>query len=529
MSNNAIFTAASLIDNMQYDKAIKIINSGLSSDSNNYELIFMRAICHEQLNCIEDAYFEYRLAAFIAKSSSEEDEKLINEHFKHMCSYANADGFKLGRALENLITERLQLKEYIITYEFLKLFIYDTNKFSANITLTEKNMLLLMMLEIYECECSHNEEDTFDDIFKRYGNTYDNFKVIYYELKLVLRRVWFGMDYEKQMELTELIGKYNISPDMLAILTKYCIEERCWCDAFDKIAHLLENVYPKHSLRMADYSEWLSSMNTGNQCKCMPYSNYDNNAQVTYLDCKKYAENISTKTNISYSKVLERNTDNNRFSIIFCTNNDMYASECIMYLKKLQVPANMKLDIIAVINASGMAAGYNTTMNYSNAKYKLYIHHDTFIVDHDILNKLINVFKANENIGMIGDIGTTNMPPSAKWFNSDIKYLRENYYNDNILYMFLSMSKYKNGTYEHADGIDGIFMATSYDIPWREDIFDNWHYYDISQTYEFRKAGLETVFINSTPIPLLHEPTATKDPLNLYDKYSKIFIANYLQ
>ena len=70
-------------------------------------------------------------------------------------------------------------------------------------------------------------------------------------------------------------------------------------------------------------------------------------------------------------------------------------------------------------------------------------------------------------------------------------------------------------------------MATSYDVLWREDLFDGWHYYDISQTYEYRKADLKTVFTTSQPVMLLHETTTTKDPLDLYGKYQKVFIDNY--
>ena len=32
-------------------------------------------------------------------------------------------------------------------------------------------------------------------------------------------------------------------------------------------------------------------------------------------------------------------------------------------------------------------------------------------------------------------------------------------------------------------------MATQYDVPWREDLFDGFDFYDVSQSFEFRKAG----------------------------------------
>ncbi len=38
-----------------------------------------------------------------------------------------------------------------------------------------------------------------------------------------------------------------------------------------------------------------------------------------------------------------------------------------------------------------------------------------------------------------------------------------------------------------AEAVDGMLMATQYDIPWREDLDLGWNYYDISQSLEFRR------------------------------------------
>lgn len=73
-------------------------------------------------------------------------------------------------------------------------------------------------------------------------------------------------------------------------------------------------------------------------------------------------------------------------------------------------------------------------------------------------------------------------------------------------------------------------MAASKNVAWREDLFDGWHFYDISQTFEFRKAGYRTVFMNDydNAVALIHETTARKDPHDLYDKYRRIFLDNYM-
>ena len=54
---NIIITASTYMDNEQYDKAIKDISLGISYDPDNYELIFMEALCKEKLGF----FIEYRL------------------------------------------------------------------------------------------------------------------------------------------------------------------------------------------------------------------------------------------------------------------------------------------------------------------------------------------------------------------------------------------------------------------------------------------------------------------------------------
>ena len=43
--------------------------------------------------------------------------------------------------------------------------------------------------------------------------------------------------------------------------------------------------------------------------------------------------------------------------------------------------------------------------------------------------------------------------------------------------------------YATADCVDGMFLATQYDIEWREDIFQDWHFYDRSICMEYKREG----------------------------------------
>ena len=79
--------------------------------------------------------------------------------------------------------------------------------------------------------------------------------------------------------------------------------------------------------------------------------------------------------------------------------------------------------------------------------------------------------------------------------------------------------------YESVKAIDGLMIVTQYDIPWREDLFKSWHFYDISQCMEFKKAGYEV------GIPKQDEPWVMHDcgivNVSEYEDERNIFLRHY--
>ena len=75
------------------------------------------------------------------------------------------------------------------------------------------------------------------------------------------------------------------------------------------------------------------------------------------------------------------------------------------------------------------------------------------------------------------------------------------------------------------EALDGLLMATQYDVPWREDLFTKWDFYDISQSQEFLRAGYKVV------VPNQEEPWCIHDDgfFNLKNYYvsRKIFVDEY--
>lgn len=198
------------------------------------------------------------------------------------------------------------------------------------------------------------------------------------------------------------------------------------------------------------------------------------------------------------------NIEENKICFIACVNDERLYEESVLYLEQLAVPTCMKVELIAVRGAESMTAGYQEAMEASNAKYKIYIHQDVFIVNRNILFYLTDAFKKNKDIGMIGVVGAGALAIERPiWWESPLRY-GKGYSKKSTEEAQLDVFGEFAGDFVSAQAVDGIFIATQYDLPWRKDLFKDWHFYDISQTQEFVRHGYKTVIINQQEPWLVH-------------------------
>ena len=190
-----------------------------------------------------------------------------------------------------------------------------------------------------------------------------------------------------------------------------------------------------------------------------------------------------------------------KFAFIICTNSELYMNECRYYINMLVVPAGFETEIIEIRDASGMTSGYNTGMQQSDARYKIYMHQDTFLTDRSILFELLEIFM-DTSIGMVGLIG------------GDL-------YDDADIHHYWNRGHVLNATYDElididmrlqetdqccipVQAVDGLFIATQYDIEWDERIY-KWHMYDISQSIRFKESGYTVCVVNTEKTWAIHD------------------------
>ncbi|MDD3239372.1 MAG: glycosyltransferase [Lachnospira sp.] len=178
-----------------------------------------------------------------------------------------------------------------------------------------------------------------------------------------------------------------------------------------------------------------------------------------------------------------------QIAFIICTSDDLYMEECIWHIHQLIIPEGYSIDILTIKDADSMAAGYQAAMNASPAVYKVYLHQDTFIVNRNFITDILRVFDADEKIGMIGVAGIDYLPEHGELFNHwNVGGLYGYYYNQMVDWSLGCTKEYRE-----VYAIDGMIMVTKLDIPWREDLFRGWNYYDISQSFEMIRYGYKVV------------------------------------
>lgn len=219
----------------------------------------------------------------------------------------------------------------------------------------------------------------------------------------------------------------------------------------------------------------------------------------------------------------KKKLNNNIFTFISCVNDEAAYKQCADHIKSLVVPSGYKVEFLSYRQQESMASGYNKAINDSSAKYKIYLHQDTLIINHHFLEDILNIFNNHQEIGLLGVIGCEKLPASKIWWESEKCFGKVIEFRD--VFKILNLGDV-SGNLGTAEGIDGLIMISQYDVKWREDIFDGWHFYDISQCYEFMNKGYQIAIPNQKEPWCIHMCGETINT-SRYSHYQKILIEYY--
>ena len=214
-----------------------------------------------------------------------------------------------------------------------------------------------------------------------------------------------------------------------------------------------------------------------------------------------------------------------KICIIMCVNNQMLFDECVLYLQQLIVPEGFEIELLTIDDAKSMTSGYNEAMKATDAKYKIYMHQDTFITDIYFLQEMLDLFQKDSSIGIIGITGAQKMSMDGVMWHVD-----------RVSSMYLDPeqdiegckkpSHIEKNNFTYVEVVDGFLMATQYDLEWREDLFKQFDFYDASQCMEFLKKGYKIAVLNLDKPVCVHDDGFILNMKN-YDENRKIFLEEY--
>lgn len=215
--------------------------------------------------------------------------------------------------------------------------------------------------------------------------------------------------------------------------------------------------------------------------------------------------------------------DDKKICFIASVNDVDKYNESLDYLRKLTIPQGMQVESIVIQGARSMTEAYETAMESSDAKYKVYLHQDVWIRQRNFLEVMVREFQNHPEYGIAGVVGSRDLSDDAIWWNGNkIGAICDNH-----------TGKMKNYLYERsaqksqiATALDGLILMTQYDIPWRTDIFDKWHFYDVSQCMEFRNNGFEAVVLPQVQPGVMH--WCGKNKMEGYENERIKFIHEYI-
>ena len=205
--------------------------------------------------------------------------------------------------------------------------------------------------------------------------------------------------------------------------------------------------------------------------------------------------------------------------IIYKTNENL-CSQLIDSIQKLDVPQGYDVDILPVTGDEKYFV-YDSTMKKSDARYKIYVDENVLFTYKNILQDVLNIFKSDRKIGVIGVSGAIQFSTHGICLESTQR-CGKLFIGDNQ-----NLTAWGDVTEDCKEvaAVDGWFMATQYDVDWQCDLFVGTSFGDSAQCLEFQRKGYKVVVANQKETWIWYKTTkmTLENPARtaFLDEYSK--------
>jgi hypothetical protein len=171
-----------------------------------------------------------------------------------------------------------------------------------------------------------------------------------------------------------------------------------------------------------------------------------------------------------------------------------------------------ELQIVKVGGEVSICKNYNQGIKECIYKTKIFVHEDIDLMDNSpfcpLFDRIDNFFKIFPNTGLIGLVGTTENPPGFWWNCSRSSIVGHVICNNEYWKWDVKESQYS------VNVVDGMFLATSTDIKFSEDI-EGFHFYDSDYSNKIKQAGYDVKVL----VHLVNHRATSKDISKISNEY----------
>lgn len=412
--------------------------------------------------------------------------------------------------------------------------------------LEDASAILDVMFKIYDAEKATHSITLLHRL-----KSVDKMKEMYYEFRYLIRRFEYDFPTELKEELLPFVARYHISGYGIVEMVKACVTSKE--KVLNEIAVFMMNrkrypcvlplltyatdINPYHLETLYNMTYFLylcgekeTALEYGNILKdemedaARLYEIMVNGAELPSYETLHQMSwrELSGPRDIEVPETIEK------ICFITCVNNERQYKECCYYIDNLVVPEGYEIEKKAIWGASSMTSGYQQAMTETDAKYKVYLHQDTYCRNRYFLYEALEVFQKDADIGLIGVAGCVTMPKSGVWWDAESEIIYS-LYQDSIAYYGCQLQEPLKDAYREVEALDGVFLMTSKDVAWRDDLFDGWHHYDVSQTREFLRAGYKAVMARQEDIWVLHCEKCQMYVGNDYEEARQKYVKEYIE
>lgn len=191
-------------------------------------------------------------------------------------------------------------------------------------------------------------------------------------------------------------------------------------------------------------------------------------------------------------------------------------TECI---SKLNVPEGMEIEL-NYVNSGIPSRDYNEIIKRTESEIIIYIRDYVILLYNDLLFSVMDIFEQDKNIGMIGTVGAKRIATDGKIVNgimNNTGVLGKIYSSDKQLEKldYIEYGAIENA-YEEVDGIEGDLIITNRKVLWREDLFEDFNFLEVSQCLEYKRKDIKVVVAKQSEPWFLRVNTGENEKQNTY-------------